>query len=104
MTHRLEPLLAPRSIAFVGASPRAGTPGNDMLRMIEKGGFMGEIYPVNPKYEEIEQYQCWPDQIQGDARRSAPARLFGSLRGQLIEIAAKPLGKVAVWLISDQGR
>ncbi|KAA3448225.1 CoA-binding protein [Mesorhizobium sp. SARCC-RB16n] len=60
MTHRLEPLLAPRSIAFVGASPRAGTPGNDMLRMIEKAGFTGKIYPVNPKYEQIEQYQCWP--------------------------------------------
>ncbi|MGY4509550.1 acetate--CoA ligase family protein [Bradyrhizobium sp. USDA 3650] len=60
MTHLLAPLLAPRSIAFVGAGPRPDTPGNDMLRMIEKAGFTGEIYPVNPKYERIEQYQCWP--------------------------------------------
>ena len=35
----LQPLLAPRSIAFVGASARPNTPGHDMLRMIRRGGF-----------------------------------------------------------------
>jgi len=60
MTHKLTPLLAPRSIAFVGASPRADTPGNDMLRMIERAGFDGEIFPVNPRYERIEPHRCWP--------------------------------------------
>src|SRR3954463_12013497 len=60
MTHKLDPLLAPRSIAFVGASPRRETSGNDMLCMIERGGFEGEIFPVNPRYDRIDQYRCWP--------------------------------------------
>ena len=60
MGHRLDPLLAPRSIAFVGASPRRDTPGNDMLRMIAKAGFSGEIFPINPNYQEIEGRRCWP--------------------------------------------
>ena len=38
---RLAPLLAPRSIAFVGASARPNTPGNDMMRMIRRGGLTG---------------------------------------------------------------
>ncbi len=57
---RLTPLLAPRRIAFVGASDRANTPGNNMLRMIRRGGFEGSVYAVNPKYREVEGYACHP--------------------------------------------
>jgi acetate---CoA ligase (ADP-forming) len=60
MPHRLDPLLAPRSIAFVGASARPDTPGNDMLRMIRRAGFAGEVLPVNPNYGEIEGWRCYP--------------------------------------------
>ncbi len=59
-THPLAPLLAPRSIAFVGASPRPDTPGNDMMRMVLRGGFKGALYAVNPNYAEIEGYPCYP--------------------------------------------
>ena len=57
---RLRPLLAPRSIAFVGASARPNTPGNDMMRMIRRGGFTGTVYGVNPNAREIEGYPCVP--------------------------------------------
>ncbi|HEV3175995.1 MAG TPA: CoA-binding protein, partial [Stellaceae bacterium] len=57
--HPLSPLLAPGSIAFVGASPRPDTPGNDMLKMIERSGFTGAIYPINPNYHEIEGRRCY---------------------------------------------
>ena len=57
--HPLSPLLAPRSIAFVGASPRPDTPGNDMLKMIALSGFTGAIYPINPNYREIEGRHCY---------------------------------------------
>jgi len=50
----LQPLLAPRSIAFVGASARPNTPGHDMMRAIKRGGFTGAVHPVNPNYREIE--------------------------------------------------
>ncbi|HYC12774.1 MAG TPA: acetate--CoA ligase family protein [Stellaceae bacterium] len=57
---RLVPLLAPRSIAFVGASARKDTPGNDMMRMIRRGGFKGGVHVVNPNAREIEGYSCVP--------------------------------------------
>ncbi|HLI10304.1 MAG TPA: acetate--CoA ligase family protein [Alphaproteobacteria bacterium] len=57
--HPLAPLLAPRSIAFVGASPKANTPGNDVVRMALRGGFRGALYPVNPNYGEIEGLTCY---------------------------------------------
>ncbi len=58
--HWLDPLLAPRSIAFVGASTRPDSSGNDMVRMAVSGGFEGSIYPVNPKYDEVAGLRCYP--------------------------------------------
>ena len=55
---RLRPLLAPRSIAFVGASARPNTPGHDMMRMIRRGGFGGTVHAVNRNNPEIEGYPC----------------------------------------------
>ncbi|HZS81656.1 MAG TPA: acetate--CoA ligase family protein [Stellaceae bacterium] len=60
MAHKLTALLAPRSIAFVGATPRRDTPGNDMLRIIDRAGFAGAVFAVNPNYEEVEGRRCWP--------------------------------------------
>ena len=58
--HRLDPLLAPRSIAFVGASTKKHTPGNDMLLMIARAGFTGAVFAVNPNYAEVEGRPCYP--------------------------------------------
>ena len=57
-SHPLTPLLAPRSIAFVGASARKDTPGNDMLHAVRRGGFAGQVWAVNPNYTEIEGFAC----------------------------------------------
>ncbi len=58
--HPLTPLLAPRSIALVGASETLNTPGNDMLHELRVSRYKGKIWPVNPKYEEIEDRKCYP--------------------------------------------
>lgn len=58
--HPLSPLLAPRSIALVGASARANTPGNDMLHTLRRSGFAGGAYAVNPKYPDVAGYACYP--------------------------------------------
>ena len=50
---RFQPLLAPKSIAFVGASNAPGKWGNIVLRNLIMGGFEGNIYPINPKEEKI---------------------------------------------------
>ena len=53
-TYRLETLFAPRSVAVVGASPRAASPGRAVLANLLRGGFAGPIGLVNPHYAEIE--------------------------------------------------
>lgn len=58
--HRLDPLLRPRSIAFVGASARAGSVGNVMIRQALHGGFDGAMYAVNPRYDSVEGLPCHP--------------------------------------------
>jgi acyl-CoA synthetase (NDP forming) len=49
--HPLEEALHPKSIAVVGASP-SGRGGRFVSPLIDQG-FKGPIYPVNPKYKEI---------------------------------------------------
>jgi acyl-CoA synthetase (NDP forming) len=59
--HRLDPLLRPASIAFVGASIRPDTPGNTMVRAAAMDGYSGRLYPINPKYDVVEGLPCFPD-------------------------------------------
>ncbi|MDH3318869.1 MAG: acetate--CoA ligase family protein [Betaproteobacteria bacterium] len=54
---QLERLVAPRSIAVVGASPRAGSFG---MRTLENlAHYAGEVFPVNAKYERIGERRCY---------------------------------------------
>ena len=58
--HPLDPLLNPRSVALVGASPRPNTVGNWMLQTFLAGGYEGDLYLVNPRYEELAGQPCFP--------------------------------------------
>ena len=58
--HRLRPLLAPRSIALVGGSPREGSVGNLMTRALIKGEFPGDLTIVNPRYDSVEGLTAFP--------------------------------------------
>ena len=57
----LDSLLYPDSIAVIGASKSPGKVGYVILVNIIKGGFEGEIIPVNPKADEILGLKCYPD-------------------------------------------
>ncbi|MEQ9563765.1 MAG: acetate--CoA ligase family protein [Woeseiaceae bacterium] len=59
MKHRLDPLLRPRSVAIVGASRTKDTIGYWSLKNLLKGGYGGAIYPVNPRYEEVQGERCY---------------------------------------------
>ena len=58
MSRTLERLLAPRSVAVVGASPKAGSVGGEILRNLLRCGFSGRIHAVNPNYETIDGARC----------------------------------------------
>ena len=57
----LGPLLAPESIAVVGASPDRSKPGGRCLGYLQDVGYAGRLFPVNPRYEEISGLPCYPD-------------------------------------------
>jgi acyl-CoA synthetase (NDP forming) len=50
---RLSPLLAPRSVAVVGASPRENTLGNNVVVNLRRFGYPGRIFPVHPNAPEV---------------------------------------------------
>jgi len=67
VTHFLDELLHPRSLAVVGASGRTFG-GPSFFNSIHEFGFKGPLYPVNPKYDEVMGLKCYPTvkDIPGD--------------------------------------
>jgi acyl-CoA synthetase (NDP forming) len=60
----LRPLLAPRSIAIVGASESPDSWAPEIHRSLLHLGFEGELYPVNPKYEQVWGRPCRPSVLE----------------------------------------
>ncbi|HWO70231.1 MAG TPA: CoA-binding protein, partial [Actinomycetota bacterium] len=55
----LRALLAPRTIAIVGASEASDSWAPEFHRSLEHVGFRGRLYPVNPKYGEVWGRRCF---------------------------------------------
>lgn len=53
LTRKIQTLFNPKSVAIVGASKTIGKWGFTFLLHLIKGGYKGEIYPVNPTITEI---------------------------------------------------
>jgi len=54
----LRHLLAPASIAVIGAGDRPESVGHQVLRNILVGGYTGAVYPVNPQHESVLGLPC----------------------------------------------
>lgn len=50
----LRPLLAPRSIAVIGASAQANKVGGMPIRLLRENGYTGEVFPVHRSADEIQ--------------------------------------------------
>jgi acetyl coenzyme A synthetase (ADP forming)-like protein len=46
-------IMNPRAVAVIGASDSEGKIGNSVMKNIINGGYAGELYPINPKADEI---------------------------------------------------
>ena len=55
----LEHLLAPRSVALIGASAEKGSVGNVLTENVLAGGFAGQLYLINPHAKEIAGHPCF---------------------------------------------
>lgn len=54
-------LLSPRSVAIIGASADPTKTSGRPVSYLQKHGFAGDIYPINPKVNQIGDLRCYPD-------------------------------------------
>jgi len=55
----LKSIFEPKSIAIIGASTKEGSVGNDVVRNLVQQGYLGKIYPVNPKTDRLYGLYCY---------------------------------------------
>ena len=98
---RIDALVAPRSVAIVGATDRP-SPSRSLIEALAGIGFAGPIYPVNPKYQTVLNRVCYPTLLD---LPEAPDIVVLSVRNPLvpeqIRLAAKRGARSAV--IYDSG-
>jgi acetyl coenzyme A synthetase (ADP forming)-like protein len=59
-TAAVEHVLAPTSVAVIGASRDRGTPGAEVFHNLVTGGFAGPVYPVNPATTVVQSVAAYP--------------------------------------------
>jgi len=90
----LDKILNPKSVAVIGASTDPFKWGYMLLNAIKQSGFEGQIYPINPKADEILGLKCYPnvkevpDKIDM-ALVVVPARFVPSIFQDLAEVGVK---------------
>ena len=56
----LTPLMKPRSIAVIGASPGMNR-ATRVTANLRQFGYGGRIFPIDPKYDTVLELPCYPD-------------------------------------------
>ena len=111
-SHNLEYLLAPQSLAVIGASDRAGSVGETVMRNVMNGGFRGPVWPVNLRRELVAGVRAYatPTQLPAapdlavictPAASSAAARI--AIAGTFRETSPKVLPDIRAPLKSPAG-
>ena len=78
-------LLAPRSVAVIGASRQRGTIGAELFHNILSTHFTGPVYPVNPSADEIEGVPAY--KTVGDISGDVELALITVPAAAVIEVA-----------------
>jgi acyl-CoA synthetase (NDP forming) len=60
MSDLLESALNPKTVAIIGASENIHKIGGRPIFYMQKGGFKGKIYPINPMRQEVQGLRCYP--------------------------------------------
>jgi len=96
----LQPLLAPRSIAVIGASDRPGA-GSIVLDNLRKLGYPGCVYPVNPKYAELAGWPCYGSLKDLPGPIDSAAILLSSRQVLTALQQAADAGARAAWVLAS---
>jgi acetyltransferase len=60
MIQQLDKIFKPKSIAVVGASTKENSVGHSIFKNLVINGFKGQVYPINPKADEILGKKAYP--------------------------------------------
>ena len=97
----LSPLFAPRSIAVVGASSNAQKIGGIPVDYLQRFGFEGDVFPVNPTVDRVQGLQAYPSlSAIGKPVDLAILSLPAAQVGQALDDAAAASVKAAVMFSS----
>lgn len=97
--HAIARFLRPQSVAIIGASDKPGALGAALLGNLERNGFAGAIYPVNPRRDEIGGRKCYasvealPEGVDVAVLAIPRAGVLDAVRG----LAARKVGGVVIF-------
>ena len=104
MSTNLQAALNPKSIAVVGASDNPHKVGGRPILFMNKYGYKGRIFPINPSRAEVQGYKAYPDLASlPEVPDMAIVALAGEGTVQAVEQCARMGVKVAVILASGYG-
>jgi acetate---CoA ligase (ADP-forming) len=90
-------LLAPRSIALIGASDDPAKNAARPLNFLRRGGYAGTVYPINPRRATVLGERAWPSL---DALPAVPDHAYVLLPTEAVVDAVAACGKAGVPLVT----
>jgi len=95
----LDKFFNPRSIAIVGASKDFTSISGKPIKYLLEHGYAGKIYPVNPKYQEIGNFKCYPGvaEIPGEVDMALIAINYKRVLQVLTDCHAKGVKHAAIF-------
>ncbi len=64
--HPLAPFFDPKAVAVIGATETPRSVGRTLMRNLIRGGFQGQLFPINPKYKAVFDLPCFPSALTID--------------------------------------
>ena len=64
LNEQLDKIMKPQSIAVIGASTKPLTIGSEIMLRLKEYGFTGNIYPINPKADQVEGFKAYPTVLE----------------------------------------
>jgi len=87
-------MLAPKSVAIIGASADPKRMSGMIVSQIRGFGFEGDVYPVNPKYDELAGFRCYKSIL--DLRATPPDVAVVFVNADMALEAAKHCAEIGV--------
>ena len=97
----LDPLLAPASIAILGASTKPGSYGLALLNMLTDGKFKGKIYPINPKYKNYKKLKFYKSVLELPSEPDNTVIAVASARVENALYEAIRAGSKSITILAD---